>query len=200
MDIVLSRCICRAGWNIVVNEKNERFQYNDWLELGLSCARGDPSTRLTVDHLCERARKTKGSFYFHFKNIDAYFMALAEHWYQQFTIDLIHKSQQQPSPKDRLDLLNALAVQLDPRIEQGMRALVAREPSISGICKKVDEMRLAYLSELYKSTGQFSDDDAEALAIFEYAAMVGYQQIKPDASPKETAKMYQVFLKLTGRV
>lgn len=182
-----------------MKEKTKRFQYNDWLELGLSCVRNEPATRLTVDHLCLKANKTKGSFYFHFKNIDAYFMALAEHWYEQFTIELIQKSERKTSPRDRLDLLNALAVQLDPRIEQGMRALAAREPSISGICKKVDEKRLAYLSGLYQSTGRFNDDDAEALAIFEYAAMVGYQQIKPDATPKETAKMYQVFLKLTGR-
>jgi len=181
------------------DKKPKRFQYNDWLDLGLSCVRSEPATRLTVDHLCLKANKTKGSFYFHFKNIEAYFLALAEHWYEQFTIDLIHKSQQKSSPKDRLDLLNALAVQLDPRIEQGMRALAAREPSISGICKKVDEMRLTYLGKLYQSTGHFDDDDAEALATFEYAAMVGYQQIKPDATPKETANMYQVFLKLTGR-
>ncbi len=183
----------------MTDKKIKRFQYNDWLELGLSCVRSEPATRLTVDHLCEKASKTKGSFYFHFKNIEAYFIALAEHWYEQFTIELIHKSQQKSSPKDRLDLLNALAVQLDPRIEQGMRALAAREPTISGVCKKVDEMRLAYLSKLYQSTGHFDNDDAEALAVFEYAAMVGYQQIKLDATPKETAKMYQVFLKLTGR-
>lgn len=183
----------------MTNGTSKRFQYNDWLELGLTCVRSEPSTRLTVDFLCERANKTKGSFYFHFKNIEAYFVALAEHWYEQFTIELILKSQQKSTPKDRLDLLNALAVQLDPRIEQGMRALAAREPSINGICKKVDEMRREYLGKLYQSTGHFDDDDAEALAVFEYAAMVGYQQIMPDATPKETAKMYQVFLKLTGR-
>lgn len=183
----------------MINKKPKRFQYGDWLELGLSCVRSEPATRLTVDHLCLKASKTKGSFYFHFKNIDAYFMTLAEHWYERFTIDLIHKSEQKTSPRDRLDLLNALAVQLDPRIEQGMRALAAREHPISGICKKVDEKRLTYLGRLYQSTGQFSSEDAEALATFEYAAMVGYQQIKPDATPKETAKMYQIFLKLTGR-
>jgi AcrR family transcriptional regulator len=180
-------------------KKARRFQHNDWLDLGLTSISDEPITRLTVDLLCHKASKTKGSFYFHFKNIDAYFVALAEHWYEQFTIKLIRHSQQKSTPKSRMDLLNVLAIQLDPRIELGMRALSVRVPAISEICQKADEKRLNYLSQLYQSTGHFNGDDANALATFEYAAMVGYQQIKPEATPKETAAMYQVFLNLTGR-
>ncbi len=176
-----------------------RFQRDDWLELGLTAVRNNPQARLTIEFLCEQANKTKGSFYYHFENIDGYFAALAEYWYEQFTLELIRQSEKRPTPKDRLDLLNTLAVQLDPRIEQGMRMLAAREPGIRDICKKVDEKRLNYLSKLYRSTGKFDDNDAMSLAVFEYAAMVGYQQIKPEATPKETAAMYQLFLKLTGR-
>jgi len=179
--------------------KPKRFQRDDWLKLGLTSVKTKPEVRLTVDLLCTRAHKTKGSFYYHFENIDAYFAALAEYWYEHFTLELIRQSEKRPTPKDRLDLLNTLAVQLDPRIEQGMRMLSAREASIRDICAKVDDKRLEYLTKLYQSTEKYSLDDARSLAIFEYAAMVGYQQIKPDATPRETAAMYQLFLKLTGR-
>jgi len=179
--------------------KPKGFQRDNWLELGLELVKDDPQTRLTVELLCQQADKTKGSFYYHFKNIDGYFAALADYWYEHFTLELIRRSEKRPTPKDRLDLLNTLAVQLDPRIEQGMRALSAREASIRDICKKVDDKRLDYLSKLYRSTGHYGPEDAKSLAVFEYAAMVGYQQIKPDATPKETAAMYQLFLKLTGR-
>ncbi len=176
-----------------------RFSREDWLMLGLQSLRQSPQARLTIDALCEEAKKTKGSFYFHFTNMEAFVTALAEHWFETFTLELIRQSEKRPTPKQRLDLLNALAVQLDPQIEQGMRRLAAREASIRTICQKVDGTRLSYLTKLYSESGKYSAEDAKAIATIEYAAMVGYQQINPDAKPRETAEMYQAFLRLTGR-
>lgn len=178
---------------------SKRFQQKDWLNLGFKMIRTDPSLRLTIDLLCESAKKTKGSFYFHFKNMESYFIALAEHWFEEFTLELIRRSEQKSATDEKLDHLNTLAVQLDPRIEQGMRALAAREKCIRNICATVDIKRLEYLIKLYLDSGRYSENEAVALATIEYAAMVGYQQIRPDASPKNAAAMYQNFLKFTGR-
>ncbi len=167
--------------------------------LGLQSIRQSQHARLTIETLCTEANRTKGSFYFHFTNMEAFLTALAEHWFETFTLDLIRQSEKRPTPRQRLDLLNTLAVQLDPQIEQGMRRLAARETSIRTICRKVDETRLAYLTKLYLDSGKFDPRDATALATIEYAAMIGYQQIMPDATPKQTADMYQAFLRLTGR-
>ncbi len=176
-----------------------RFSREDWLTLGLRTIRSAPQVRLTIDFLCEEAQKTKGSFYFHFTNMESFVTSLAQHWFETFTLELIRQSEQRPTPKERLDLLNNLAVQLDPQIEQGMRLLAAREACIRDICAKVDETRLAYLTKLYADSGRYNEKEAAALATIEYAAMVGYQQINPKAAPKETAHMYQAFLRLTGR-
>ena len=178
---------------------SKRFCRDDWLDLGFQVIRSDPSARLTIDLLCEEAQKTKGSFYFHFRNIEAYFSAMAEHWFNEFTLELIRRSEKMSTPAEKLDHLNTLAFQLDPHIEQGMRMLAAREKCIREICATVDNKRLQYLTKLYIDTGKYSNDDAAALATIEYAAMVGYQQIRPDASPKDASNMYQAFLKLTGR-
>ncbi len=176
-----------------------RFSREDWLTLGLATVGSAPQVRLTIDFLCEEARKTKGSFYFHFTNMESFVTALAKHWFETFTLELIRQSEQRPTPKERLDLLNNLAVRLDPQIEQGMRLLAAREASVRDICSRVDETRLAYLTKLYTESGRYSKEEAKALATIEYAAMVGYQQTNPNATPKETAAMYQAFLRLTGR-
>ncbi len=154
---------------------------------------------MTVELLCLKAGKTKGSFYFHFENMDTYFVALAERWLDVFTLALIDESQQCATPKERLGLLNSLAIKLDARVEQGMRSLATREDSIRKICGKVDKARLEYLTQLYFSTGKFSETEANEIATIEYAAMVGYQQIRPDASERESALMYQALLRMTGR-
>jgi len=192
-----------TGWSggalFVSKAAPKRFQRKNWLELSFKIIRSDPSLRLTIDLLCKQANKTRGSFYFHFKNMEAYFNALAEHWFEEFTLELIRRSEQRATPAEKLDHLNTLAFQLDPRIEQGMRALATREKCIRNICTIVDKKRLEYLVKLYLDSGKYSNDDATALATIEYAAMVGFQQIRPDASPKGAALMYQSFLKFTGR-
>jgi len=179
--------------------KKKRFSASDWLIVGLQEVRQQPPARLTIELLCEKAGRTRGSFYFHFENMKAYFSALGEYWLDEFTLELIRKSEMQPTPTAKLDQLSTLAVHLDPLVDQGMRALGTREEGVRPYCEKVDEARLAYLEKLYRETGKFSDEDAVALATIEYAAMVGYQQIRPNASPKEIFNMYQSFLRLTGR-
>lgn len=179
--------------------KKKRFSADDWLIIGLQVVRQQPPVRLTIELLCKKAERTRGSFYFHFENMETYFGALGEYWLDKYTSELIRHSELQPTPRAKLDQLNTLAVRLDPLVDQGMRSLAAREDSVRVYCKRVDETRLAYLENLYRSTGKFSDEDATALANIEYAAMVGYQQIKPDASPEETSEMYRAFLRLTGR-
>lgn len=178
----------------------KRFSTEDWLATGLRLVREQPTARITIDVLCEAAGRTRGSFYFHFDNMEAFLAALGAHWMEEFTLKLIRRSEGHPTVREKLDQLNTLAVRLDPRIEQGMRALAAREESVRKVCAKVDEERLSYLAKLYRATGKYSDDDAISLATIEYAAMVGHQQIRPDASHRETAKMYQTFLRLTGRI
>ena len=176
-----------------------RFARKHWLALGMRIMQEDPQVRLTIDLLCQKAGKTKGSFYFHFKNMDSFLVALAEYWYEEFTLEVIRKSERQATPREKLDHLNTLAFQLDPRIEQGMRNLAAREPAIREICATVDDRRLAYLTGLYESTRRFDRPAAKALATIEYAAMVGIQQIMPDVPSKKIMAIYQEFLKLTGR-
>lgn len=176
-----------------------RLSATGWLTLGFKAlAEGGPEA-LTIEALCTRAGRTRGSFYHHFATIDAYRAALAEHWRGVHTEEVIRRAETRSAPLGKLDLLNTLAAALDPRVERGFRRLAAADAAVATVCRAVDRRRIAYLSGLYQATGRFTDAEAEALARIEYAAFVGFQSIAPDATPAELRATYEAFLGLTGR-
>lgn len=177
-----------------------RFTRSDWLALGLALLGREGPDALVLETLCQRANRTRGSFYHHFDSIDEFIAALATHWHQTHTLDLIAKADSRRTPRDRLDHLNSLAVVLDPRIEQGIRRLASRHAVVEASCRTVDTERVAYLAKLYETSGRYSSTDALALARIEYAAFVGMQIVSPDARPEDLRMLYDSFLALTGRL
>jgi len=176
--------------------KSKRFDENNWITLGLERLSQDSVENLTIDKLCNFAGKTKGSFYFHFKNIDEYLEALVKFWFKEFT----HKVTSRPSPQtDRLDLLNQLAARIDLNLETGIRSLALKNNKIRKIVTKADNARLKWLTGLYMNSGHYDADTAKALASIEIAAFTGFRLINPEMKPIEARELYQNFLKLTGR-
>ena len=177
--------------------KSKRFDENNWIRLGLERLSSQGAENLTIDKLCNYAGKTKGSFYFHFKNIDEYLEALVRFWFEEFT----QKITSRPSPQtDRLDLLNQLAGRIDLNLETGIRSLALKNHKIRKIVTKADQSRLEWLTGLYLNSGQYDVDTAKALASIEIAAFAGFRLINPEMKPTEARELYQNFLKLTNRV
>ena len=176
-----------------------RLTRSGWLQLGLSALAADGPDALTLEALCERANKTRGSFYHHFPSIDDYLEQMMLEWRRTHTDSLIEATSNGPNPAARLDQLNTLATRLDPHIEQGIRQLAARNGVARRVLKEVDTARIAYLAQLYNQSGRFTDTEALALAKIEYAAFVGMQIVFPDDGPETRLKLYRDFLKLTGR-
>lgn len=177
----------------------KRFSRADWLAVGLAAIAEDGPPGLTIDAITARAGKTRGSFYAHFASMEAFLSALVAHWRECYTLGLIETADAETSSRTRLDHLNRLAVQLDPRVEQGMRRLAANNAETALICVTVDKERIAYLARHYAASPRFSSAEAEALARIEYAAFVGMQQISPDAKPDDLAALYAAFQKLVAR-
>lgn len=175
-----------------------RFAKTDWLALGLAAvAEGGPPA-LTIDALTRRAGKTRGSFYAHFADMAGFLAALADHWRERYTTRLIETANAQRGAARRLDCLNELAFRLNPRVEQGMRRLANVNDAVAAVAAAVDQTRMAYLAKLYRDTGRYSPEEAEALATIEYAAFVGLQQITTRGAG-DVNHLYEAFLTLTRR-
>ena len=173
-----------------------RFARIDWLELGFQQLKQDGALSLTVENLCELANKTRGSFYFHFENMDAFLLALAQEWKEQFTDAVTIETKGEIT---RSDLLNRLVGCLDPELESRMRELAVIRKPLQKLVAETDQQRINWLAELYAQSGHFNAADAKQLARIEYSAFVGFRLVEPELSNAQARTLYQAFLKFTGR-
>lgn len=178
------------------HQNSKRFDKKNWLLLGVEFLSNQPSQQLTIDELCKNASKTKGSFYFHFKNIDEYCENLTAYWLEEYTVRITQKPIQKTK---RLDLLNLLAARLDLNLEVGIRNLAFNNETVQKIVQKADKSRVKWLSALYVNSGLYNQEQATALASIEIAAFTGFKLINPDMKPSEARDLYENFLKLTNR-
>lgn len=176
-----------------------RFRRDDWLALGLAALAEHGPAGLTIEALCRRADKTKGSFYAHFSAIEAYLCALARHWRETCTLRLMQEADRGEAAHDRLIALDRMALALDARIEQGMRRLAQLDAGVAATCAEVDRERIAYLQTLHGASGRFTPQEALALARIEYAAFIGFQQLDLGLSPQDLHEDYGRFMRLLVR-
>lgn len=174
-------------------QPDRRLTRKDWLAFGLDLLGRAGPTALTIDRLCAKARKTRGSFYHHFRDHDAFIQALLEYWRDRHTETLIRAVDSASRPGNRLRLLNTLAAALDPRTEIAIRRLAGIDIRARSVLAQVDRRRIDYLAGLHLRTGRTGKVEAKALAELEYAIYVGLHHLDPDASPEKIKALYETF-------
>lgn len=176
-----------------------RVRREEWLSLGLAALAEVGPEALTIDALCQRARRTKGAFYHHFETIDAYRLELAEFWRKRDTEAIIAATSEPRLATENLDALSRLTSHLDRQVEHGMRRLGATDRAVAEVIRTVDRRRIGHLVRLYIATGDFAPESAELLAQVTYAAFVGFQVIAPEMSPDVSRQAYGKFMGLLKR-
>ena len=123
---------------------------------------------LSLAALAARAGVTKGSFYHHFSDQNAFLSAMALRWAER-TAEAIAGALSKP-PEARAPAPVALTEALDLRLEAAMRALGAAEPAVAAVIAQADIGRVALLA-----SAQDDPESGAALdyARIEYAAVIG---------------------------
>ena len=165
--------------------ERQRFREADWLELGFRQLVDFGAAGLTVERLCEAAGRTRGSFYHHFRDHDAFVRNLMERWKKRHTDDVIaqveRRAERTGDANARPQSLHELAVHLDHRLDLAVRLFAQTHPVAAIYLKRVDTERLDYLKRLYRETTTLPSTLADEVAWLEYAAFVGAQVLQPDA-------------------
>lgn len=159
----------------------------DWTDLALRVLAEEGPEALTVAALCDRAGRTRGSLYHHFADHAALLDATVAAWSREGTDALVAATPPGPGAADRL---NDLALAVDVRLEQGVRRLAERTPSVRETVRAVDRARVDHLSRLHEADGD-PPAEAQARAEVEYAAFLGFQQL--DLDPAHMARLYRWF-------
>ena len=157
-----------------------------WLREGFRLLREEGEDALTIERLCRNLKKTKGSFYHHFANAEAYADALLSRWEAEGTQAPIDVSRGSATPGGKAKALDEAVRGLDHGLDQAIRAWASRDPRARTALGRVDARRLAYLEELHANAGH---PTPRALATLEYAALLGAQQLFPDLKSKDASEI-----------
>jgi len=167
-----------------------RVTRDDWIQQGFRILAEEGDGALTVDALCERLERSKGSFYHHFDGRPGYVRALLDAWEREATDRLIETGHADAPVEDRLRAVNRQASELrNAGLERAIRGWAAREPEAREVQDLVDRRRLAFLEELCAER-MGEGEAAKRLARVFQLAFVGAQHLDP---PLEGDELYRTF-------
>lgn len=157
-----------------------KLQREDWLEIGLSQLGKAGPPGLRISELCKQAGVTRGSFYHHFADQQAYQLALLEHWERSHTQALIETvdATGDGGVARRLHL-SALTARLNMGVETEIRRWAASDTQVRPVLARVDRRRLDYLVELNQLENGLEEQAARDLAGIEYAVFLAYPDLFP---------------------
>ena len=145
-----------------------RLTVDDWLRTGLDILDEDGIAGLKVQRLCDRLGVTKGSFYWHFDDLDAFLSELARRW-ADIAVD------------PQATLLLAMRMFADTRnrnMARAMREWAQSDERARAAIRRADQLLFLRVKEAIAGLG-FDDAEAEVRAKILYYAGVGFAQVGP---------------------
>lgn len=161
-----------------------RFARDDWVDLGLAMLAKHGPEALTLERVTEAAAKTRGSFYHHFEDHNAFLAALAERWLAEETDAVIALTEAAARAGMRRETLARRAAKVDHALERQLRRLAASAPVIAEAVARADQRRIEYVARLFRSELGLGQTEALARARIEHCVFVGAQMVFPSADER----------------
>ena len=159
--------------------KNEKLSREAWVAAGfLSLAEAGPAS-LKINLLAKRVGATKGSFYWHFKDLKTYKEAMLELWISKVATEVFDEVKMAETKDAKIDILLSNAARPAPeeyggrKIEPAMRAWSLSDPDVSQALSNLDLLRITFTAEVLKALGI----EDEALVHLVYAAYIGLDDL-----------------------
>lgn len=168
---------------------DEKKNRQSWLEAGLDTLASEGSEGLRIMSIATKLGVTKGSFYWHFNNLDDYHEALLQLWEQVHTQRVMDKVER--GEADVSTRLRALFTSLprdqpgapgSVRLGRAIRAWSMTSLRVREVLDRVDKRRIDYVAAMLAEAG-WPDSEAQFLARWCYSALIG--QAALDAAPAE---------------
>ena len=130
----------------------ERLTAEQWVDFGLKTLARQGFTALKADLLAKALGVSRGSFYWHFADLETFLDALIERWRVRAT-EWIMAEIDQMAPSRRLPALLDRAFSADISLEMAIRAWAASNPQVRQATEEVDALRLSYVEDLLAADG-----------------------------------------------
>ncbi|QUJ75749.1 TetR/AcrR family transcriptional regulator [Sulfitobacter albidus] len=155
----------------------QRLSPEKWIDAGfLALAQSGPKA-LAAEPLARHLGTTKGSFYWHFKDVPAFHAALLREWHAKALAEVMDMLQADGPPDARLRAFGRSI--LDDPTESALRVWAHSDAAVAATLREVEAQRLTYLAHLLKQLDLRNPAFANALL----ASLIGLPQLHTTSDP-----------------
>ena len=131
----------------------KRLTAQDWIDFALVTLAREGFDALKADVLARKLGVSRGSFYWHFADLDAFHSRVIEHWRRVATEAIIADIERHASREERIDALLRHAFGDGAVLEVRMRTWADHNAQAARALAGVDRRRRAYIKQLLVETG-----------------------------------------------
>jgi AcrR family transcriptional regulator len=183
--------------DVAARKPSTRLSADDWLQAGYTLLAEEGARALKIERLCRQVGATRGSFYWHFEDMDSYRAALVESWkaFREQDRQSLAEIDALP-PRDRLSAMMIALVRPQHWIlERAMREWARTDEAAAANIRDADRRLLRSVAKAYRDCG-FSAEDAKLRAELTFAAGIGLLHLTQSASQAQKAAQHERFLDL----
>ncbi|MBI3197428.1 MAG: TetR/AcrR family transcriptional regulator [Rhodospirillales bacterium] len=130
---------------------DDRLTSRDWVNAGLKALAKTGSAALKADSLSKGLGVSRGSFYWHFADVDAFHTAVLQRWREVAYENVVREIH--GTAESRLDALLDRAFRADTHLERAVRSWATADPRARTMVEAVDGRRLVYIEKLLIEAG-----------------------------------------------
>ncbi len=130
----------------------EHLRKEDWTDAGLAALEREGFTAVKADKLARALKVSRGSFYWHFKDIAAFEQALIDRWRDLLMAALDAPLADVP-PRERLRIILTQSMTSTRRVEIAMRGWATVRPDLKAQLDVIDARRIGYMQGLVTECG-----------------------------------------------
>jgi AcrR family transcriptional regulator len=131
----------------------ERLTEQDWIDFALARLAHEGFQALKADVLARKLGISRGSFYWHFSDLNAFHDRLIKHWKQTATEAIIADIERYESSEQRLDALLRHAFGRRGSVEIRMRTWAESNAEAARAVSDIDSRRQEYIQQLLVEAG-----------------------------------------------
>ncbi len=170
--VTIANKVVRVNTLVYGDAMKKRLAKSDWLRQGLRTLAHEGVNALKVGPMSSKLNVSRGSFYWHFRDIAEFRSHLLRTWQERGTDQVIDEMEAGAGAPNRLDRLIERAFNAERRLDQAIRSWAAQDEEVAGIVAGVDAKRVDYIAKLLIADGVESQK-ALARAAFLYWAYLG---------------------------
>ena len=175
----------------------DRLDREDWINQGLRTLAEEGANALKVGPMAGRLDVSRGSFYWHFRDIGDFQAQLLRRWQERSTDQVIRDLEAAKGEPGRLKQLMKRAFADSRRLDRAVRSWAAEDDAVARIVASVDGRRVAYLTKMLVAAG-VEGRRARPRAAFLYWAYLGQAVVMdrrhssiPDAAIDDISGLFE---------